>query len=114
MTAVSSSFARFLRGFSLTLVRVALLPRGIYRFGYSPPTLSEGRHRRGRVAQGYQGPLLPYRVRTIVSSPCTLLLTCISRPRHMGLSVVQQSRGDIDKVINSLRDSLQEARASKQ
>jgi len=32
---------------------------------------------------------------------------------HMGLSVVQQSRGDIDKIITSLRDSLEEARASK-
>jgi len=32
---------------------------------------------------------------------------------HMGISVVQQSRGDIDKIIDSLRDSLEEARASK-
>jgi len=33
---------------------------------------------------------------------------------HMGISVVQKSRGDINKIIDSLRDSLKEAWASKQ
>jgi len=33
---------------------------------------------------------------------------------HMGISVVQTSRGDVDKVIDGLRDSLREALASKQ
>ncbi|KAF9786416.1 PLP-dependent transferase [Thelephora terrestris] len=33
---------------------------------------------------------------------------------HMGISVVKNSRGDMDKIIDSLRDSMKEARASKQ
>lgn len=32
----------------------------------------------------------------------------------MGISVVDKQRGDIDKVINSLQEALQEARASKE
>ena len=114
MTAVGFIHARFLRGFRLTDALTALLSRGIYRFGYSPATPCEGRRRCGRAAQGYQGPLLPYRVRTAFSLPCDLLFTRVSHLRHMGISVVQQSRGDIDKIIDSLRDSLAEARASKQ
>jgi alanine-glyoxylate transaminase/serine-glyoxylate transaminase/serine-pyruvate transaminase len=31
----------------------------------------------------------------------------------MGISVVDKQRGDIDKVISSLQEALQEARASK-
>jgi alanine-glyoxylate transaminase/serine-glyoxylate transaminase/serine-pyruvate transaminase len=31
----------------------------------------------------------------------------------MGISVVDSQRGDIDKIINSLRESLAEAKASK-
>lgn len=44
----------------------------------------------------------------------TFLLTRVSHLRHMGISVVQKSRGDMDKVIAGLHDSLKEARASKQ
>lgn len=33
---------------------------------------------------------------------------------HMGISVVDKQRGDIDKVISSLQEALQEARASKE
>jgi len=32
---------------------------------------------------------------------------------HMGLSVVDSSRGDVDKIINSLRDSLREIKEAK-
>ena len=65
MTAVSFILARFLRGFRLTIARLALLPPGIHRFGHSPAALSERRRCRGRVAQRYQGPLLPHRVMAI-------------------------------------------------
>jgi len=85
----------------------------MYRFGYSPTALGEGRCCRGRIAQGYQGPLLPHRVRVTSPLPFNLLLTRAYHLRHMGISVVQQSRGDIDKIIGSLRDSLEEARANK-
>jgi len=85
----------------------------MYRFGYSPAVLGEGRRCRGRITQGYQGPLLPYRVRATLSFSCDISLTCASNLRHMGISAVQQSRGDIDKIIESLRDSLEEARANK-
>lgn len=33
--------------------------------------------------------------------------------RHMGITVVDSQRGDIDKIINSLRESLAEAMAGK-
>ena len=111
MTAVGSIFPQFLRNHRLNLVRAAIFPRGIHRFGHSPAALRKRHHRCGRVAQGYQRPLLPYRVHAVFSPPCNLLLICVLR--HMGISVVQQSRGDIDKIIDSLRDSLEEARASK-
>ena len=114
MTAVGSVFTRFLRCHRLTFARPALLPRRIHCFGYSPPALRKRSHCCGRVAQGYQGPVLPYWVRAMLTLPCNLSLICISHLRHMGVSVVQQSRGDIDKIIDSLRDSLEEARASKQ
>lgn len=32
---------------------------------------------------------------------------------HMGISVVNKERGDIDKVISSLKEALAEAQASK-
>jgi len=33
--------------------------------------------------------------------------------RHMGISVVDAQRGDIDKIIRSLRESLTEVKAFK-
>ena len=33
---------------------------------------------------------------------------------HMGLTAIDASRGDIDKIISALGDSLQEARAAKE
>jgi alanine-glyoxylate transaminase/serine-glyoxylate transaminase/serine-pyruvate transaminase len=33
--------------------------------------------------------------------------------RHMGITAVDSQRGDIDKIISSLKDSLVEAEASK-
>lgn len=32
----------------------------------------------------------------------------------MGITAVDSQRGDIDKIINSLKDSIAEAKASKQ
>ena len=40
-------------------------------------------------------------------------LTCLIS-RHMGVSVVDSSRGDIDKIISAVQETLAEARASKQ
>lgn len=112
MTAVSSIPGLFLR-FYTHLVHVALLPRRIHCFGHSPASLGEGHRCRGRIAQRHQGPLLPYRVRVVFPLPYNILLTSVSHLRHMGVSVVQQSRGDIEKIIDSLRDSLEEAQRSK-
>jgi len=33
--------------------------------------------------------------------------------RHMGITVVEPQRGDITKIITSLQDALEEARAAK-
>ena len=74
MTAVSSVFTRFLRCHRLTFARPALLPRWMHCFGYSPPALRKRSRCCRRVAQGYQGPVLPYRVRAMFSLPCNLPL----------------------------------------
>ena len=68
MTAVSFILAYFLRGFRLTFVRVALLPRGVYRFGHSSAALCEGCCCRRGIAQGHQGPVLSNRVSHSLSS----------------------------------------------
>jgi hypothetical protein len=39
--------------------------------------------------------------------------TILSTKRHMGTTVVDKQRGDIDKVITALKESLEEALASK-
>lgn len=34
-------------------------------------------------------------------------------PRHMGVTAIDKQRGDVDKVIAALKESLAEAKASK-
>jgi len=50
------------------------------------------------------GAFLPWAVYDAICSP--------SR-RHMGVSVVDPNRGDVDKIISAVRESYAEARASK-
>lgn len=76
MTAVSLIFSPPSRYHRPTFARTALLPRGLQRFRYSPPALCERSRYCGRVAQGHQGPLLPYWVRTIFSLPCNRPFIC--------------------------------------
>jgi hypothetical protein len=63
MTAVSCIPSLIFRGFSLTLVCLALLSRGIHSFGYSSAALSKGCRCRRRIAQRYKGSLLSHWVR---------------------------------------------------
>lgn len=112
MTAVSWLI---FRGFTLIFFYSDLLSPGIHSWGHPSTTLSKRCRRCRRIAQGYQGPLLPHRVRAAFSLPRgPFAHSYISRLSHMGVSVVQKSRGDIDKVIDGLRDSLKEARECKQ